>query len=102
MTLIIIFSGGPQEEWTTILDIVTESVNSGKRAMLLLIHEACKSATDKILCEETRRRGADLYVLRDDLEAQGLLDQVVGGIEIIDYEGWVKLLEDCDATLSWI
>ena len=102
MILLITFGGGPEEEWTTLLDIIEGSADSGKRVVLLLIHEACKSAIKKTFYEETRRCGADLYALREDLEAQGLLDQVVEGIEIIDYGGWVKLLEDCDSTLSWI
>lgn len=102
MSLLIIFGGGAEEEWDALLDVVEGSSRSGRRVVLLLIHGACKSATDKTLCEETRHRGADLYALREDLEAQGILDQVVEGIEIIDYEGGVKLLEDCDTTLSWI
>lgn len=102
MTLLIIFGGGPEEEWSTLLDIVERSARSRKRVMLLLIHEACKSAMDKTFYEETRRRGADLYALREDLKAQGILDQVVEDIKIVDYEGWVKLLEICDSTLSWI
>jgi len=102
MVLLVVFSGGPEEEWNALRDIVEGIASSGRRVMLLLIHEACKSATNRIFCEETRRFGAGLYALREDLKVQGLLGQVVEGIEVVDYEGWVKLLEDCDVTLSWI
>ena len=99
MTWLIIF-GGSFEKVRELLNMIEETARTGEKVMLLLIHEACKSATDKNFCEETQQRGVDLYVLREGL-AEGLLGQVVEGVEVVDYDGWVKLLEECEKVFSW-
>jgi len=99
MTWLIVFGGSP-EEAGDLLKIVEEIAQAGEKFMLLLIHEACKLAADKHFCEETRRLDMDLYVLREDL-AEGLLGQVIKGVEVVDYDGWVELLEKCEKVFSW-
>ena len=38
---------------------------------------------------------ARLFVLKDDYK------NPVKGVESIDYDGWIKLLELCDTTINW-
>ena len=102
MTLLIVFGGGSEEECRTLLDTVNGIAKKGRQVTLLLVHEACRSAVDKAFCEDAMRIGVDLYALREDLEAQGLLDQVAEGVETVGYDGWVRLLEGCGSVFSWI
>jgi sulfur relay protein TusB/DsrH len=99
MTWLLVFGESP-EEAGDLLGIVEEVAQAGEKFMLLLIHEACKSAVDKPFCKEMRRRSVDLYVLGEDL-AEGLLGRVIKGVEVVDYDGWVELLEQCDKVFSW-
>ena len=100
MTQLIVFAGRAKEV-RVLLDIVEEITQSGEKVVLLLIHEACELAVDQNLCEEVWRHDANLYVLAEDLETQGLLNRRVDGVRIADYDGWVKLLEDCEKVFSW-
>ncbi len=44
-----------------------------------------------------------LYVLGPDLLARGLAaDQVIDGIEVVDYEGFVELTEKHDKVQAWL
>jgi tRNA 2-thiouridine synthesizing protein B len=44
-----------------------------------------------------------VYVLGPDLKARGLKeDQVVDGITIVDYAGFVDLVAQCDKVQSWL
>jgi len=43
------------------------------------------------------------HVLGPDLAARGLNDMtLIDGIEVVDYEGFVDLVADKDATQSWL
>jgi tRNA 2-thiouridine synthesizing protein B len=43
------------------------------------------------------------YVLGPDLNARGLTDdQVIDGIKIVDYEGFVDLTAECENVQSWL
>ena len=43
------------------------------------------------------------YVLGPDLNARGLTDdQVIDGIKIVDYEGFVDLTAECENVQAWL
>lgn len=94
--LLVVFGCGEEGE----LDALREMI--GRGAFLLLIHEACRFATDERFSKEMRRREVRLFALREHLEDQGLLDRRIGYVEVIDYDGWIGLLEECESVLSWL
>jgi len=42
-----------------------------------------------------------VYALIPDLRARGLLERVIPGIELVDYQGFVALTEEFDTVQSW-
>ena len=42
-----------------------------------------------------------IYALKDDLVARGLSDQLVAGIEVIDYQQFVQLTLSHQPIVSW-
>ena len=43
-----------------------------------------------------------IYALRPDLEARGMQDTVVDGIELVDYGGFVDLVTGHNTEQSWL
>lgn len=43
-----------------------------------------------------------IYALRPDLEARGMQDAVIVGIELVDYGGFVDLVTGHAAVQSWL
>lgn len=101
MPQLIVFSGSPKEA-KDLLNLVEKIAQAGEKTILLLVQEACEFAATKPFCEDTQRHGVNLCVLKEDFEARGLLEQVVKSVEIVDYEGWIRLLEECEKVFSWI
>jgi tRNA 2-thiouridine synthesizing protein B len=58
------------------------------------------SVTDEVVgCS----KDFQIYVLGPDLAARGMSDkQIINGLEIIDYEGFVDLVVEHDAVHSWL
>ena len=47
--------------------------------------------------------GAKVYVLGEDLKARGVAeDKLIDGIEVVDYAGFVDLVEKHDKVLAWV
>ncbi len=59
------------------------------------------SATD--LIKKRMGNNVKFYVLGPDIEARGLADQsLIDGVESVDYQGFVDLVEKHSATQSWL
>ena len=43
-----------------------------------------------------------VYALRPDLEARGMPDAVIDGIELVDYGGFVDLVVTHNTVQSWL
>jgi tRNA 2-thiouridine synthesizing protein B len=43
-----------------------------------------------------------IYALRPDLEARGMQDAVMEGIQLVDYGGFVDLVASHNAVQSWL
>ena len=43
----------------------------------------------------------NFYVLGPDLQARGIRDYVIDGIEAVDYSGFVTLCTELDKVVSW-
>lgn len=63
---------------------------------ILFIEDGVFAATLKNL-EKVAERGIALYALKADVEARGIQSL----IPVVDYEGFVDLVEE-DTTVSWI
>ena len=94
--LLVVLGSGEEGERDALLEMI------GRGTLLLLVHGACKFAADEGFCREARRRGVKLFALREDLEEGGLLDRKIDCVEVVDYDGWVKLLEGCESVFSWL
>lgn len=73
---------------------------------VLLIEDGVYAALlNSTYSQQLRARSGELnlYVLRPDLEARGLLrDDLIQGFTIIDYAGFVDLVTDHPANQSWL
>jgi len=86
----------------TILDLIRRLAKKGERIAVLLIQDACVSATSTECCNHLLNNRIDLYVSRADIEARGLIQKTCRGIKTIDYIQWVKLvMNEHDKTVSW-
>ena len=56
-------------------------------------------AEPKIMAALARMK---IYALRPDLEARGMQDAVIEGIELVDYGGFVDLVTGHAAVQSWL
>jgi hypothetical protein len=66
---------------------------AGKKVLLLFTGEGCRIASDPAQVE-----GFDfarLFALRNDCP------NPAKGVELVDYDGWIRLLEYCNKTVSW-
>ena len=43
-----------------------------------------------------------IYALRPDVEARGMQDAVIEGIQLVDYGGFVDLVTEHSAVQSWL
>ena len=69
---------------------------------LLLIEDGVYAAV-KNAAAASRLDGLDVAVLGSDLAARGITeDKLVDGISIVDYAGFVDLVETKDSTQSWL
>lgn len=72
----------------------------------MLIEDAIYAAqkdtgvTDKIA---TALKSHSVYALTPDLDARGIdKNELIDGISLVDYEGFVKLTTECKGVQSWL
>ena len=65
----------------------------GKKVIILFTGEGCKLAENPQLVDSLDF--ARIFALKNDSA------KPVDGVEVIDYAGWVKLLEYCNKTACW-
>lgn len=72
---------------------------------VLLIEDGVYAATRGNVAE-TKVRAAlgqmKIYALRPDLEARGMQDAVIDGVELVDYGGFVDLVASHNTVQSWL
>lgn len=73
---------------------------------ILLIEDAVYAAVRGAALEDqlqTAAQGKKLYVLGPDLQARGIADdQLVEGVEVVDYAGFVDLAVSHDKVSAWL
>ena len=92
--MLLILSKSPfSAQYESFLEIASKAA-SKEKVGILHIQDACIAATLDEYCRKAVDNGVNLYVLKEDCQARGLLEKVQRSVKIVDYEGWVKLVMD--------
>mgnify|MGYP001026408466 FL=1 len=101
--MLIILSKSPfLGDYASILDIALKAVQKGEKVGVLHIHDSCIALTSDEYSKKLVDAGLNVYALKADCEARGLLKKIKKGVKIVDYKGWVKLvMDEYDRIVSW-
>lgn len=72
---------------------------------ILLVEDAVYAATQgNVVASEIAQRAQAMrvYALRPDLEARGMHERVIEGINLVDYGGFVDLVAEHSSVQSWL
>jgi tRNA 2-thiouridine synthesizing protein B len=73
---------------------------------ILLIEDGVYAAIPKASASERVQQALNnhqIYALQPDLQARGINpDNLIDGISLVDYDGFVKLTTDYDKSQSWL
>ena len=71
---------------------------------LLLVEDGVYAATNNTETSEiisnaliTRK----VFALASDVKARGLMERLIPGVKLVDYQGFVRLTEEYDTVQSW-
>jgi sulfur relay protein TusB/DsrH len=101
--MLIILSKSPRaENYGSILEITTKVVENGEKVAVLYVQDACITATMNEYCDKLAENKIEIYALKADCEARGLMDKVRPKVKVIDYRQWVKLVMAAhDKIVPW-
>ena len=72
---------------------------------VLLIEDGVYGATSGTTATsmvENAMKSVKVYALKEDVEARGVKERVMDGVELVDYAGFVKLAADNNQVQSWL
>ena len=82
----------------TAFKIAERMAQRGQRVSILFTGEACRHLTDPELSDSFVF--AVVHCLRSDLDRIER-EKLVGGVRLVDYSGWVELVEANEKIVSW-
>lgn len=83
------------EQYESFLEIAREAARKKtEKVGVLHVQDACAAVTSVEYCKRALDDGLNLYVLKEDCQARGLLEKVAKNVEVVTYKGWVKLVVD--------
>ena len=89
-------------DYASILAIAFRAVQKGEKVGVLHIHDSCIALTSDEYSKKFVDAGLNVYALKADCEARGLLKKIKKEVKIVDYTGWVKLvMNEYDRIVSW-
>lgn len=92
--MLLILNKSPFDaQYESFAEIASKAVGK-ERVGILHIQDAGIAVTLDEYCRKAVDNGVNLYVLKEDCQARGLLEKVQRSVKIVDYEGWVKLVMD--------
>lgn len=92
--MLLILGKSPfHQQYESFLEIAHNAVREAKVG-ILHIQDACIAATLDQYCRKAVDNGVNLYVLKEDCQARGLLEKVQKSVKVVNYEAWVKLVMD--------
>jgi len=97
----VLFVIGGFQEGGTAFGLAEKMSRDGHAIRFLFTGKGCRHAADRELTGSIDY-AEGVHCLRSDCEAEGLLDKIADGVETIDYDGWVGLIEDCGKIVSWL
>jgi len=80
-------------------------VRLSRAGALLLIEDAVYAATRGNAAESKLREAMSrmkVYALTPDLQARGVADRMIDGVQGVDYEGFVDLVTEHPNCQSWL
>jgi len=88
-------------DYESLIKLASKAVERGEKVAILYIQDACIAvASNKYL--KKLPLGIEVYALKEDCEARGLLQKIKNGVRTVDYKGWVDLvMKKHDKTVSW-
>jgi len=101
--VLVILSKSPSlNGYDSISKIAEKATAKGEKAAFLHIQDACIAATINEYCDKLAENKIDIYALKADCEARGLVEKVSGKVRVIDYKQWVRLLmTEHKKIVSW-
>ncbi|AYA41879.1 sulfurtransferase complex subunit TusB [Xenorhabdus nematophila] len=69
--------------------------------VLLIQNGVLLGINDNRYLTELIRTRAGIYVLKEDLDARGLIEQISNCVKVIDYEGFVSLTVKHQQNFAW-
>ena len=102
--MLIILSKSPfVGDYASILDMALRVVQKGEKTGVMHIHDSCMALTSVEYSTKLVDAGLNVYALKADCEARGLLKKIKKGVKIVDYKDWVRLvMDEYDRIVSWI
>jgi sulfur relay protein TusB/DsrH len=99
----VILSKSPwAENLGLILETAEKAAAKGEKVAALHIQDAAIAATLSEYCTRLTDHNIEVYALRADCEARGLLGKVSPKAKVIDYMQWVKLImSEHEKIVSW-
>ncbi|MDH5389940.1 MAG: sulfurtransferase complex subunit TusB [Candidatus Bathyarchaeota archaeon] len=89
-------------DYASIFDMALRAVQKGEKVGVLHIHDSCVALTSDEYSKKLVDAGLNVYALKADCEARGLLKKIKKGVKIVDYKDWVKLvMDEYDRIVSW-
>lgn len=90
---------------TKSLDSCLRVAGHTKAGAVLLVEDGVYAATkgNSVAAQvEQAAKNIRVYALRPDLEARGMQDAVIDGINLVDYGGFVDLVAEHSSVQSWL
>lgn len=90
---------------TKSLDSCLRVAGHAKTGAVLLVEDGVYAATkgNSVAAQvEQAAKNIRVYALRPDLEARGMQDAVIDGINLVDYGGFVDLVAEHSSVQSWL
>jgi tRNA 2-thiouridine synthesizing protein B len=78
---------------------------SGDGAAILMMEDGVYGATKGTTADSMITGAGDkkFYAIKSDLMARGIAeDRVIDGVELVDYAGFVDLVENTDKVQAWL
>jgi sulfur relay protein TusB/DsrH len=97
----VLFVLGRFQENATAFRLAEEMARDGAKIDILFTRKGCLHATERELVRSLEYADG-IHCLKSDCEAEGILDKIADGVRLTDYDGWVRLLEDCGKIVSWL
>jgi len=101
--MLIILSKSPSiGNYESLVKLASKAVEKGESVAILHIQDACIAVTSDRYLKKLTPSGIEVYALKEDCEARGILQQIKNRVRTIDYKGWVNLvMNEHEKIVSW-